>query len=144
MREPAQQHWPWLKKIPKLTHEMASSMLASLKTMLGDLPPSSRVTFFRLDLAAACRMVRPTTVEPVKATLSMSMWEAMAAPAVLPKPERMLTTPAGIPAFSQRVAAYRPDRGVCSAVFKTTTLPVAKAGPIFHDHMRRGKFQGMI
>jgi acyl-CoA reductase-like NAD-dependent aldehyde dehydrogenase len=25
-REPAQQHWPWLKKIPKLAHEIALSI----------------------------------------------------------------------------------------------------------------------
>jgi len=48
------------------------------------------------------------------------------------------------PAFSTRVAAYKADSGVCSAVFKTTVLPVAKTGPIFHDHMRSGKFHGMI
>ena len=45
---------------------------ASSNTMLGDLPPSSRVTFFKLEEAAAFMMVRPTIVEPVKATLSIS------------------------------------------------------------------------
>src|SRR5947207_6375073 len=130
--------------MPKLTHEMVSSMLASLKTMLGDLPPSSRVTFLRLDLAAAWRMDRPVMVEPVKATLSMSMWAAMAAPQVLPKPERTLITPGGKPAFSTRVQANRAERGVCSAVLRTTVLPVATAGPIFHAHITSGKFHGMI
>src|ERR1700760_1412932 len=109
MREPAQQHWPWLKKIPKLTHEMALSMSASSKTMFGDLPPSSRVTFLRLDDAAALRMVRPTTVEPVKATLSTSMCEESAAPATLPKPEMMLMTPGGKPASLTNCAVYRAE-----------------------------------
>jgi len=36
-----------------------------------------------------------TSVEPVKATLSMSLWLAMAAPAVEPNPGIMLTTPGG-------------------------------------------------
>ena len=39
-----------------------------------------------------------TSVEPVKATLSMSMWLAMAAPAVGPNPGTMFTTPGGNPA----------------------------------------------
>src|SRR2546421_13084734 len=135
MRDPAQQHCPWLKNIPKLTHEMALSMSASLKPIFGDFPPNSRVTFFRLELAAAFMICRPTTVDPVNATLSMSMCEEIAAPATLPKPERMLSTPGGKPASLTREAAMRPERGVCSAVFKTTVLPVAMAGPIFHVHM---------
>jgi len=44
-----------------------------LEDDVGDLPPSSRVTFFRLEPAAALRIERPVTVEPVKATLSTSM-----------------------------------------------------------------------
>ncbi len=39
-----------------------------------------------------------TSVEPVKATLSTSMWLAMAAPAVGPNPGTMFTTPDGNPA----------------------------------------------
>jgi hypothetical protein len=32
----------------------------------------------------------------------------------------------------------------CAYVLRTTTLPQAMAGPIFHDHIRSGKFHGMI
>ena len=49
----------------------ASRSPASLKMMFGDLPPSSRLTFFRFP-AAARTMIFPTSVEPVKATLSTS------------------------------------------------------------------------
>ncbi len=35
------------------------------------------------------------------------------------------------------------DRGVVSAGFRTTVLPVARAGAIFHASMSSGKFQGM-
>ena len=38
-----------------------------------------------------------TSVDPVKATLSTSMWEAMAEPADGPIPGRMFTTPGGKP-----------------------------------------------
>ena len=45
--------------------------IASGNTIAGDLPPSSRETRFRLP-AAACTMSLPTSVDPVKATLSTS------------------------------------------------------------------------
>ena len=53
--------------------------------------------------ASDCRpppvtMSLPTSVEPVKATLSTSGCLASAAPAVSPKPVTMLTTPSGMPA----------------------------------------------
>ena len=69
----------------------AWSIGASSKTMLAALPPSSRVTFFR-DPATALAIARPTSVEPVKATLSTSSCETIACP-VAPAPVRMLTTP---------------------------------------------------
>lgn len=40
-----------------------------------------------------------TSVDPVKATLLMSGWEVMAAPAVGPYPGSILTTPGGKPAY---------------------------------------------
>ena len=40
-REPAVQHWPWLKKMRVGRAGIASSRSASGKTMAGDLPPSS-------------------------------------------------------------------------------------------------------
>ncbi len=126
------------------TYEIAFSISASLKTMFGDFPPNSRVTFFKLDPAAAFMICRPTTVDPVKATLSTSMCEERAAPAILPKPEMMLMTPGGNPASFTRFAATRAESGVCSAVFRITVFPQAIAGPIFHAHMSKGKFQGII
>ena len=73
-------------------------------------------------------MVRPTRVELVKATLSMSIWLEIAAPAVLPKPKMTLITPRGKPASTMSLAAYRPERGVCSVVLITiVVLPVAMA-----------------
>ena len=83
-REPATQHCPWLKKIAFAAPATASGE-ASSKTMFGDLPPSSRLTFFRFP-AAAWTISLPTSVEPVKATLLTAMCAASAAPAVSPKP----------------------------------------------------------
>ena len=86
-RDPAEQTWPWLKKIALAAPGIARSMSASANTTFGDLPPSSSVTFFRLPLAAS--MIRlPTAVEPVKAILSTSGCAARASPASPPAPER--------------------------------------------------------
>ena len=70
-REPAQQTWPWLNQIASTTPSTTESRSASSKTTNGDLPPSSSER--RLPLpAVARRMMRPTSVEPVKAILSTS------------------------------------------------------------------------
>ena len=41
-------------------------------------------------------------------------------------------------------ANFNAVSGVVSAGFKTTVLPVAKAGAIFHAAISKGKFHGMI
>src|SRR5262249_48093457 len=70
-REPGHQHCPELKKIGLAEPAIAESRSTSPKTTFGDLPPNSRETFFKLP-EAACRISFPTSVEPVKATLSTS------------------------------------------------------------------------
>jgi hypothetical protein len=72
-----------LKKIPIAAAGIAFFRSASAKMKVGDLPPSSRLTRLKL-LLLASMIARPVTVEPVKATLSTSMWLASAAPAVRP------------------------------------------------------------
>lgn len=42
-----------------------------------------------------------------------------------------------------REAKYRAERGVCSATFMTTVLPVASAGASFQPCMTKGKFHGI-
>lgn len=39
---------------------------------------------------------------------------------------------------------YMAVKGVSSEGLITTVLPAARAGAIFHENMRRGKFQGII
>lgn len=112
--------------------------------MLGLFPPSSRVTFFRLLAAAASMILRPTSVEPVKATFSMCGCLEMATPAVDPSPLTMLTTPGGKPASSIRVHMRNAVKGVNSDGFNTTVFPVANAGPSFQAIIANGKFQGII
>uniref|UniRef100_A0A0A9H5S5 Rf2c n=1 Tax=Arundo donax TaxID=35708 RepID=A0A0A9H5S5_ARUDO len=80
------------------------SRSASSNTMIGDLPPSSSETGLRLLSAAAFMTSRPTSVDPVKLTLSTSMCDATAAPAVGPNPGTTLSTPSGTPASLARCA----------------------------------------
>ena len=69
IRDPAQQTWPWLNQIASTTPSTTLSRSASAKTMNGDFPPSSSESLLPLP-AVAVRMIRPTSVEPVKAILS--------------------------------------------------------------------------
>jgi hypothetical protein len=92
-REPAQQTWPWLKKIPFTIPSTAWSSAASSKTMFADFPPSSRVAGIPRPASAAW-MFLPTAVEPVNATLSISGSRTSAAPAA-PSPGMIDTTPGG-------------------------------------------------
>ena len=76
-RLPAQQTWPWLKKMPLTMPSTAWSMGASSKMMFAALPPSSRVAFLRVP-AMERAIILPTAVEPVNASLSMPGWSTMA------------------------------------------------------------------
>mmetsp|Transcript_11613 Transcript_11613/g.24915 ORF Transcript_11613/g.24915 Transcript_11613/m.24915 type:complete len:203 (+) Transcript_11613:250-858(+) len=121
----------------------ALSTSTCLSTMTGLLPPSSRVQ--GLMCSAAMRpTMRPTSVLPVKATLSTSLWPASGAPASGPQPVMMLSTPGGSPASRASCPSLRAVMGVCSASLSTTVLPHARAGASFQAAMSRGKFQGMI
>ena len=61
---------------------------------MGDFPPSSRETFFKFP-AAALVIILPTSVDPVKATLSTIGCSANGAPASSPNPVTIFKTPLG-------------------------------------------------
>ena len=88
-------------------------------------------------------IARPTSVEPVNATLSTSGWATSARP-VSPAPVTMLTTPGGRSACWQISANSSAVSGVVSAGLSTTVLPQASAGAIFQASISSGKFHGMI
>src|SRR5882762_961091 len=116
---------------------------ASGSTMCGDYPPSSSETFFMLPSAAVV-ISRPTSVDPVKATLSTPGWEAMAAPTTLPGPVTTLSTPGGKPACATSSASRSVDSEVSSAGLSTTVLPIASAGASFQEAIDIGKFHGTM
>jgi hypothetical protein len=80
---------------------------------------------------ASCMILRPTSVEPVNATLSTRGSETSASPELGPSPGTMLTTPGGISESAITSASAIAVTGVSSAGFSTTVLPVAIAGAIF-------------
>src|SRR5438132_195344 len=111
--------------------------------MAADLPPSSSVHFLMVD-EASCMIRRPTSVEPVNATLSTSSLETSSSPAAAPGPERTLTTPSGMPASTHSRPIANVVNGVYEAGLTTTVLPAAMAGAIFHAAIWMGKFHGVI
>jgi len=141
-RDPAQHTCPWLNQIASTTPSTTLSRSASSNTMNGLFPPSSSESFFP-DPAVALRMRRPTSVEPVNAILSTSLWFTISSP-VRPSPVTTLSTPAGSPASCAISARHSAVSGVNSAGFSTTVFPAASAGAIFHATINKGKFQGTI
>ena len=88
-------------------------------------------------------MILPTSVDPVKAILLISLWLVINDP-VTPSPVTILITPLGIFASMHIWAKSIAVRDVYSAGFKTTVLPIAIAGAIFQASMSKGKFHGII
>ena len=94
--------------------------------------------------AAAAAIPRPTSVEPVKATLATSGCSTRRCPHTDPGPATTFTTPAGRPASTAIFSSSSAVSGVSSAGFSTTVLPAARAGATFQDAITSGKFQGTI
>ena len=103
---------------------------ASLKIILGDLPPSSRDTFFKLVYAESVKIILPTGVEPVKAIFQISICLEMADPADGPFPLIIQMTPGG--KISLIIyAKYKALNGVFSLGLIIITLPQAREGAHF-------------
>src|SRR5260370_8247034 len=132
-----------LMKAPKRAPATAASQSAPSKKMLGDLPPSSRVT--RLSVSAALLTINfPTTALPVNAILSTPGWATSAAPAVSPNPLTMLITPGGKPNSSNQLATSIMVSGVCSAGLRTQVQPAAIARASFQHATTTAYFQPTI
>ena len=135
---------PALRNLLAMAPTMALSRSASLKTMNGACPPSSRET--RTTLAALlAKRIRPTSVLPVKLTWrTVSPSKNVSAMAGASSPVMTLNTPVGNPASTESSAIASALSGVCSAGLTTCVQPAASAGPIFRVTMAIGKFHGVI
>ena len=87
-------------------------------------------------------MARPTSVEPVNATLSTPGWATSAAPAAS-SPVMMLTTPGGSSASRSTSASSKAVSGVVGAGLRTAVFPQASAGASFQAAISKGKFHGI-
>src|ERR1700759_1140535 len=137
MRLPAEHTSPWLINTPNSAPSTDASQSASAKKILGDFPPSSSVTRFRVS-AALFTISLPTAALPVNATLSIPGCATSAAPVVSPGPFTTFTTPAGTPHSSNHGATSIAVSGVCSAGFKMQQQPAANAGASFHAAITSG------
>ena len=134
---------PLAAKMPEIAPDKASSIRASSKTMLADLPPSSKVTCLK-SAAAATLTRRPPDSPPVKATLRTKGCVTKASPTSAPKPVTTLINPAGNPAWVAKAANSSVEAEVYSEGLITTALPAAKAGATFHASNSNGEFQGVM
>ena len=134
----AVQIWPEWKAHTLAMAPMAVLRSASSNTRPTPLPPSSSSRRF-MSRPATSPMRFPTTVEPVKLTMSTCGEATRAAPASAPLPVRTLTTPGGIPASTTASAKRSTASGSCGAGFTTTVLPIASAGPTFPAMFTSGK-----
>src|SRR5882762_2685266 len=124
-------------KTPKSAPSTAASQSAPSKKMLGDLPPSSKVT--RLSVSAALlTIIFPTAALPVNAILSTPGCATNAAPVVSPIPLTTFTTPGGRPSSSNQLATSIMVSGVCSAGLRTQVQPAAIAGASFQEAITNG------
>ncbi len=133
--------WPLAAKTPAMMPLAAASRSASGKTTWADLPPSSRVTRARCDVAPSATSM-PVLVEPVNATLSTPGWRTSARPTAGPLPVITLKTPSGIPASVTSLASSSAVTGVWSLGLTTIVQPVASAGASFQVSSSSGEFQG--
>jgi len=86
----------------------------------------------------------PVRLSPVNEISGTSGCFTSASPASSPSPCTRLNTPVGSPASAKIPAQSDADRGVNSAGLRTTVLPVASAGPSFHDSSMNGVFHGVM
>ncbi len=140
------QRWPAVPKPLNRAPSTARSSSASGITTSGFLPPSSRQGTWRWRPQSS-PMRRPTSVEPVKPTLSTRpASRAAARPSKVAGPSAWtrLRTPSGRPACQHSWARASAVAGAHSAGFQTTALPHSSAGTRYQDGTATGKLPAVI
>ncbi len=115
--------------------------------MTAFLPPISAMTRFTLRwpgcvTPAVWTRCRPTSREPVKAMMSMSLCDARCSPISRPGPGRYCTTPSGSFAARNASMSLAAMTGVCPAGFMMAQLPAARAPEVIPQRIAIGTFQG--
>ena len=132
------QAWPVFKNLTKERPLAARTGLASLQTIKGACPPSSKDTRI-IDEAASRASILPTGVDPVKVSFATRLSVVKTSPTGFGSlAVTKLTTPSGIPASSASFNISTAHKGVSSAGFITMVHPAAKDGAIFRVIMDTG------
>ena len=121
----------------------ARSTSASLKTINGAFPPSSRLTRFSVPDASFASIL-PTPVDPVKLILRTSGFVASSVAACRFLVGQTWISAGGIPAWTANFVNARQVYGVSLGGFITTEQPAARAGPTLRVIMAAGKFHGVM
>ena len=123
---------------------MAVLRSASANTMLGDLPPSSSVTFLRLLLPAACDDQPADLRRAGEGDLVHVRMGGQRRAGRFAQAGNDVDHALGEAGLFDQLAQPAALSGVCSAGLSTTVQPAARAGPSFQAAINSGKFQGMI
>ena len=135
---PAAQNSPVFMRPPTRQRCTDLAKSQSSKTMLADLPPSSRVAGTRR-WAAATLTFWPTPTDPVNEIFLMSGWSSRRCPQVAESPTTTLSTPAGKMSWAS-FAKMSASSGVELDGRYTTVLPVTSAAPTFIESKPKGMF----
>ena len=135
------QRCPVEKYAPCTATFTAVGRSASSSTTSGFLLPISSWNLAIREIAF-CAIARPVSIEPVKLNAATSGWLTRVSPTTEPEPITRLNTPGGTPASARMSASAHAQPGVHCAGLKTTVLPKASAGAIFHAGMAIGKIPG--
>src|SRR4051794_28644767 len=94
--------------------------------------------------AAMDATIAPIRPEPVKLTAATSGARTSASPTAAPDPGSTLNTPGGSAAADAVSASSSATCDDISAGLRTTVLPNASAGAVFHSGIATGKFHGVM
>src|SRR3954447_24125724 len=134
------QIWPEFIIPPQAAALAARSRSASARTIIGSLPPSSRLTGVSVSAARAITL-RPVRSEPVNWMKSTSSTRA---PPVSPTPwTQSKTSGPPISCFQASITSVRPS-GVNSEGLMTTAQQACRAGIESPSERISGKFQGLM
>ena len=117
-------------------------MSASLKNILADLPPSSKVAGI-IRFAADSPISLPTSVEPVNANLSIPSLCCRYSPLFEPLPVIIFITPFGTISWISFINSNTLSDVVLDGL-NTLVSPAASTGASFQAAIKNGKFQGTI
>ena len=142
----AEQRWPALPNAELIASSTTCSGSAVESTIIALMPPVSAISGrIAPSRAASARLSqRPVAVEPVKATPARSACDSAISPKSRPCIGDVMSADRGTPAAYSSSVKASAIRGVLSAGFAITVLPVTSAATTWPAKIASGKFQGLM